>query len=531
MKEQLDIVLENRKLIEELVLGSFLKSLVLYREFKISSDDFRYDKTIFLWSLGKAMSEKYSELDENTILSFLQSSKETLKEYEKFGGWKAIKDVMELTNVNNITSYVDDLAKNNLLVNLIEQGFNVTKDIYINGKKINPYKDLFMCMNAKEVETFYEGLLSKCSVESISQQVKMENLLITNDIINSLKEHENAGVPYDIIFSYTEREIGLSNDETIKYIYSLPILSNITNGLHNGGGNTQILAHSGQGKSTITFFNFLLPMIYRGESCVLISNEQGVDYFRTMLYSFVSANIFKYYNLTRKKLTNGEFNEQEEHLIYLITDFLRDRGFDENLKFITMENFSVDEIIRICKPLIAHQGVSTILIDTMKAEDSSSSNYTGVMTEAVKRLDSFGNKYNVKVILTQQLTSNTEGANSYLTASEISECKAVKTVADILLLMRTVVNELELDSNNKDYYLRPYKLIKNEFGKWRKRYITFSEDDIKDNKYRLIFVNKDRWGESGDVILVRFDGFIGKFTEIGICEHVSRKQLTYGKRY
>lgn len=532
MDEQLIKIEQNRPMIESICLGAFLKNLTSYKEYRVSVDDFMYDKTVFFFSLGKAMSERYQELDQNTVLSFVQNNKETLEEYEHFGGWKSIKDVMELANINNTDAYVDDLAKNNLLMNLRLQGFNITENIIINGKKINPFDDLFDTYTAKEVEQFYEGLLSKCSVESISQQVKMENVIFTKEDREKLKEKEYAGTPFDIMFSYTEKEIGISKDETTKYIYSLPMLSSICNGLHNGNGNTQILAHSNVGKSSITFFNFILPMLYRGESAIIVLNEQDRIYFSTMLYSFIASNVFKYYNLTRKKIINGDFNEKEEQLMEDISQFLIRRDFENNLKFIIMEDFNVDEVMRICKPLICHQGFTTILIDTLKAQDSSASNYVGAMTEAVKRLDAYGNKYRVKVLLTQQLTSATEMQNAYLTSSEISECKAVKTVSDVLLLMRKVVNNLELDEKNHDYFLKPYKLVKSDTtGKWRKRYITFTEDEIKNNFYRLIFVNKNRWGQADDIILVRFDGLSGRFVEVGQCEFCSRRTFLQGRKY
>ena len=49
---------------------------------------------------------------------------------------------MELANINNMDAYVDDLAKNNLLINLREKGFNITGEITMdNGKKIRPFDD------------------------------------------------------------------------------------------------------------------------------------------------------------------------------------------------------------------------------------------------------------------------------------------------------------------------------------------------------------------------------------------------------
>ena len=68
-----------------------------------------YDKTIFFFSLGKALSERYTELDEHTVLSFVKNNKKTLEEYERYGGWESIKNVMALANVKNTDAYVDDL--------------------------------------------------------------------------------------------------------------------------------------------------------------------------------------------------------------------------------------------------------------------------------------------------------------------------------------------------------------------------------------------------------------------------------------
>jgi replicative DNA helicase len=68
-------------------------------------------------------------------------------------------------------------------------------------------------------------------------------------------------------------------------------------------------------------------------------------------------------------------------------------------------------------------------------------------------------------------------------------------------------------------------------GKWRKKYITFTEDEISNNKYRLLFINKNRHGETGDVLLLKFESHMGKFVEIGLCDYVARRTLTQGRKY
>lgn len=527
MQEQYSKIISNRPMIETMVLGTMLKSMTLYGEYKISENDFIYDKTKFYFSLGKAMSKNHRELDQASVLEFVNSNKEFKECYEEHGGWKSIKNLIEYGNENNIRAYIDNLAKNNLLISLSERGFNVTRKMKHNGLEFNPYEELFPNMNCREVEEFYEGLISSCSVGSINNNVKVESLVLRAKDRERLKNKVEAGTPYDIMFSYTEKEIGIGDSEEIRYIYSLPTLSSATKGLGNGDGISILAGFSGIGKSTILYLNFVLPMIYRGERIVVFSNEQKSTPFKVLLTSFIAANIFRNYQLNRGKITDGDYTEDEEIILEKIEKFLDKRDFEDSLKFIHMEEFDVQEIMRISKGMITHEGFSGIFIDTFKSEDSSDAQYTGKVVENAKALDVFGNKYNIKVILSMQLMPSNEMKNAYLTASDISEAKAVKTVSDLLFLMRKVVPELELDETNKKFFLKPYRLRYNPLmKKWEREQISFNEEDLQKD-YRLIFLNKSRRGDDDLVVLVKFNGKNGRFEEIGKCAHVHRGQLSY----
>ncbi|MGL4801890.1 MAG: DnaB-like helicase N-terminal domain-containing protein [Cetobacterium sp.] len=524
--EQMNKITENRPTIEKLVIGTMLKSLVLYGEYKLSEEDFMYETTKFFFTLGKTMSVNHNELDEASVLSFVNTNKKFKNKYDSLGGWETIyKAVTEYGNENNIKAYIDNLAKNNFLVSLADKGFNVCGNMKIRGIELNPMDDLFPSMSCKEVEEFYEGLISSSSVNSISSNNKVESLIIRKKDREELKRGENSGTPYDVMFEYTEKEIGKSDDETVRYVYALPILSNITNGIGNGNGLKVYCGHSGIGKSTVSFFNIVLPMVYRGESAIVFSNEVRVQYFRAMLTSFIACNIFGYYDLTRKKINNGDFTEEEEILLDKIEKFLDDRNFDEKLKFVFIEDFNVEEIVRMSKEYVTHGGFKTILIDTFKAEDSSDASYVGKINENSKMLDSFGNKYQVKVILTMQLQNSTENRVSFLSGNIISECKAVKNVCELLFLMRRVIADKELNPSDKKFYLRPYRLKQDRLsGKWRRDYL---EDLDPTREYRLLFLDKSRRGEDNKQILLEFHGKTGHFKEIGYVEHVSKQQLSY----
>lgn len=526
--KQYAIITRERGTIEGLVVGSFLSDLSLYMDYsKLKESDFIIDKCRFFFSLGKMMSKNYSELDEVSISSILSNDRELREKYKEYGEWDTIKKAMSIGNPMNIDAYIDELYKNNFLIKRGEKEI-FTKTIEIDGVEVNPFKDLFPTMTYKEVEEYFIGELAKDAQASFNNNIKGESLVLRPDVLAKLKEGINQGTPYDIMFEYTEKEIGLSNDTTVKYVYASPWLSKTTNGLGNGGGVTLNAGYSGIGKSTFTFFNQILPMVYRGETAVIYSNEQKSIYFSSMLYSFIAANVFKYYKLTRNKIENGTTNEYEDELIAKISEFLDRRHFDENLIFYSLEEFDIDEILRISKGLISHEEASVFLIDTFKSENSGDAQYVGKMIESTKRLDTFGNKFDVKVILTLQLTPGNEQKESYLTASSLAECKSTKTVADLLFLMRKV-DDRELDKNNKKYYLHPYKVVKRNRpiqgkGDWMEKEIEFSEKDLEGN-YRLLFLNKSRRGEDSIVMLYRFHGTTGKFEEIGLCKRVYKGAL------
>lgn len=208
-----------------------------------------------------------------------------------------------------------------------------------------------------------------------------------------------------------------------------------------------------------------------------------------------------------------------------IEKFLDDRNFDEYIRFYHMEDFNVDEILRISKGLVTHESFDLICVDTFKSENESSATAYGELVENAKKLDSFSTKYDVKVLLTMQLTTASELGSSYLGAADLSGAKSIKNICNLLFLIRKVNNQTELDADNKAWYLRPYRVVENKrSGGTRREPIKISQEDMKAD-YRLLFLNKSRSGVDDIVMLLRFDNTVGRFIEVGLCEHVSRNQL------
>lgn len=523
-QKQYDMIVKNRAIIETLVLSSFLKDLSLYGEYKISEDDFIIDKIKFFYNLGRAISKKHYELDEASVVSFVKDNKNYNKRFNEYGGWEAMLNAKNYGNENNAKAYIDDLMKNNLLLNFHEQNVFFTLDTKIDGMDVNPF-ELFKEMSCKEVYEYFEGVSSKCSVGAMNPNLQSEGLIIRKDKRKQLKQGVSKGVPYDITLKYTNKEIGLGEGESEIYVESLPQLSTITNGLNGGSGINVFAGHSGLGKTSILLQNFILPMVFRKQRCALFCNENGSLYLQSMLYSFIAKVVFKNRSLTRRKITSGDFSEEEELLMDKIEKFLDDRNFDEYIRFYHMEDFNVDEILRISKGLVTHESFDLICVDTFKSENESSATAYGELVENAKKLDSFSTKYDVKVLLTMQLTTASELGSSYLGAADLSGAKSIKNICNLLFLIRKVNNQTELDADNKAWYLRPYRVVENKrSGGTRREPIKISQEDMKAD-YRLLFLNKSRSGVDDIVMLLRFDNTVGRFIEVGLCEHVSRNQL------
>ena len=114
----LEVILKNRTMIEGLLVGTMLKDLTLFADIKLKEDDFIKDKYKFFYGLGKSMSLGYSELDEVTIASFIESNEVLKDTYISYGGWDSVKKAIEIGNVNNIDKYYNDIQKSNLIVSL-----------------------------------------------------------------------------------------------------------------------------------------------------------------------------------------------------------------------------------------------------------------------------------------------------------------------------------------------------------------------------------------------------------------------------
>lgn len=496
-------LLEGRLGIEGNCVFSFWKEPSLYKEYKeITVNNFLSEDARFYFSLGQQMSNLYNVFDEVSVLSFIGDNEVLLSGFNERGGYDVIYNAMEMINPNNIDQYIDVLNRENILIKLYEEGFNLFKEVEINGKRIIPIK-LLRRMSAVEALQFFESRISNIGIRVKSSDMEISDLGIEDDFEEKLEKGLLMGIPFDI-GGYSQKDGST--------IFASPILNNISMGI-NKGELTLIGGFSGSGKTSFAFSNIVMPMVFRGENVCITANEQRKIAWQILLIVYVLVHHFKYYNLTRKKIKAGQFNDEDRKMIRLAKEYIND-VYKDKIKFIKTFDYNVRDIIREQKRLYLNHGYSAFLYDTFKAEDSTDMNVArGSMVEDSKALFQFASKYNVPQVITAQLATYLE-KTSWLTSSALSNSKQVKEVCSEVFLMRKVVNEMELNPESK-YYIKPYRLKKGEDGKWKRDY--FEIDHTLGGQFRIIFVDKTRNDEDSVAVLYKYDGHINIWHELGYC--------------
>ena len=151
-------LLENRLTVEGNVIGVLFQDTLLIDECDFKSTDFITSDGVFYFSLAKQLRKAgYAVFDEVTILSTVNES--IAEAFQERGGFETIKNLTDVVNIKNSEIYLDNLYRENIMIGMFNDGFNLLKTINWNGKEIIPYK-LFRKMDSEGVLDFYESRLS-----------------------------------------------------------------------------------------------------------------------------------------------------------------------------------------------------------------------------------------------------------------------------------------------------------------------------------------------------------------------------------
>lgn len=413
----------------------------------------------------------YSNFDSATLHTFL-SDKSALKDaFDRRGGYATINEIKGLIESDNLDSYYDDLVKNNILINLYKEGFNVSQNM-----------DKFKLMTSDEVYEFFDYKLNNVCVGKVNK-IKAENL---SDGYDPYIEEWDKG--------------------TMKgFPVGFPILNYRLAGVHKENLLLH-LAHIGNGKTTSSILFYVIPAIENGENVCIIANEQGISEFRQMILASVVFNKIKYYGMNRQKFIRGNFSAEDKEAMRAGAQWLKQQ--EGKISFVEVADYSVGIVKKIIKKY-SKLDYGLFIFDTLKPNVESNERAWAEFSEVAKELFLLAKKEKVAIVATAQLSAESM-SRRFLDLSCIGKSKAIAETATQVVMFRTLTRE------EKEKGTKVFQFEKDETGKYLKQRKIIDLDPDKD--YVVLFTPKNRFGDVGPQIVYERNMSFNTMHEIGYCE-------------
>ena len=469
-------------------------------EITLEQKDFITSDGLFYFSLLKQLRNKgFYSLDEVTVLSNM--SEDVVERYDAYGGWEAIQHQIDIINEKNFDIYIDILYRENILLHMHDDGFNLLKKIDVNGKDVVPLA-MFRKMSAEEVTDWYEARLSSYGTGYSSKIIEEEEIDFDDEFIENCQEGLENGVPFDIA----------GYDVNGEEMNCFPFLSRQINGLLEGT-LTMTGGYSSTGKST-WWVTVIMALLNYDRKILIISNEESVKKFKIKFMVWLLGKRNRYFKLTKKKMMSGDLTEEDRKQLASVQEYWR-KNYKGRVKFISIADANMALVKKKIRENVLRYGYDTVLYDTFKLDFDTSGNTRQDLSliKDSRELDALCKKYNIIGLASLQLAINTIG-KLFLDSSVLSQSKQIKEVLEGLFLMRNVYDE-ELDPKSK-YYCKPFRLKKVN-DKW----IEEEYQPDRNAVWRMLFCDKVRSGtnssDSGVAYLLKFSGDHAIFRETCQC--------------
>ena len=396
------------------VISCFFKDMLLLDDTTFESKDFITTDGLFYFSLLKNLREKgFYSLDEITILSNM--NQDVIDRYNENGGWDTIQHQIDIINVQNFDTYIDILYRENIILNMHNDGFNLLNEIIVGDKKVIPLK-LFRKMTAEEVTDWYEARISSYGTGYSSKILEEEEIDFDDDFIESCKDGEENGVPFDIA----------GYDVNGEEINCFPFLSRQITGLLEGTF-TMMGGFSSAGKST-WWITVLMALLHYDRKILIISNEENIKKFKIKFMVWLLGKRNRYFKLTKKKMASGDINTESRKSLSDVQDFWR-KNYKGRVKFISINEADMHVVKKKIRENALRYGYDTVLYDTFKIQegDFSSARQDLSLVRDSRELDKLAKKYNLIMLASVQLAEYMKG-RLFLDASCLSNAKQIKEI-------------------------------------------------------------------------------------------------------
>lgn len=469
---------KNREMIEGNFIFCLYKNPDLFPDYPIrANDDLYLDDSKFYYALGMELYKLgYRSFDDATIQQYI-SNKDIIKNgYERRGGYRTIQEITRVLNEDNIDSYYDDLTKWNKLITLHQYGFNVMSNI-----------DNFIKMSNDEVDQYYDYIFNDVMVQKTSD-IQMEDLEVDDQFIQDNIEGLSMGLRYN------------------KYCH---ILDYLTMGLPKGD-ITAVASYTNGGKTSFIINNMVIPVAESGIKTCIISNEQQIQVYKTLLLVYVLTEELDYYSLTRKKIKAGKYTDEDLDAIKKAQNVIREK-YTPYIKFVKLFDYNMGKVAKIIKKL-SRQGYEMFAYDTMKLDtDMSSSEWVAFLKDS-KILFQAVSKCNVACVVSLQLALHTEGTR-FLGYRCLANGKQISEVMSEIIMFRDLWED---EFNGEKFDVETYRHERDENGKYSKNKKLINLD--KDKNYKIFFHVKTRSDEANQCLLYEFNGRYNKWYEKGFCK-------------
>jgi replicative DNA helicase len=481
----------DMKIVESNFIFSLYKDPELFDEinFNVNHEYFEFEESKIYFSMIQNMiKQNYKSIDEVSIENYLANKPSTKLIYEEYGGYNTIKEIKNIIDIKNFNKYKDDLIKNNILKKLETLGYN-TKD------------SKFLEMSTTELYGYYEHQLNEVFINTESD-IQIQDFNITDTYLDTIDSGKGLGASIANPMYRLNADMGGVRDRNVIII----------------GAKTNL------GKTSFAFAAFVLPLVRQGIKTCIISNEQGLDDFRSIMITSILFTEFKYYKLTRNKIMAGGFDEEQKSMLKKAQEFIN-KNYTPYLKFVKMFEYDVNNTKKVVKKL-SREGFTKFIYDVFKSEDASSSNNAGLMVELSKTLFNLADKLEVSIVMTMQVSLYNNNVR-YLTEAHLAGSKQSSEICSQVIMLREVFSD---EFANEKFDITPYNYKKDENGHYMKDETSHGIKELfeinPEDRNLIVTLSKNRFGANNRTYVVKHIANYNIFQELGYCEvsHVNRNQ-------
>lgn len=473
--EAIKQVKEFKEICESNVVAMFWKNPDFYFEYdNINLESFVHNEWRVYWQIAYdiLVKEHKKKLDENTVDIYLEKHKKLQEKYIGYGSFNNISNHMDAVNTENITGYVGELEKWNVVLQMIRARFPVSHRL----------KD-FVDMNVEEIYDENEAMLNHIFMNVGGNGIRTYDLVEgLEDLIEELNEGLAVGLP----------------------LPNMDIFNKETNGF-SLGEMYLLLAPSGAGKTSYVRSLLLPSILDHDEKIVFMINEEDIKKQQKEMLVWVINNVLKE-SIQKYQVNAGNFSDENKKLLNEAAKWLKEHK--KQIIIVALDSFTTNKAIKIIKKYSA-LGVKYFVLDTFKHDadvGSTDAAWLDLQLNSVKLYDTIKpSAKNVCLICTMQLTKQST-KQRYYTMDNISSAKNVVDVTTGCYMFRWLLPDEYPDEKNE---LSIYKIV----GK------TKVPLRIKSTKrYQIMFLIKNRFGSTNEFCIVNeVDLSRNTYKEIGLC--------------